>query len=155
MEGDGSSDTGSNEDTGHPNKKFRLALARRHHRASSSSEDDDGSAMKKDGASESTNDTSLSGDSSDDNNTPITMNSDENAAEPKSSGVDDDNRRKRKAMWIELFDKRPRNANNEEMSAWLMATIAVSDPEGHPLGDAVRKYIDGEKPRASQKNSQD
>ena len=48
----------------------------------------------------------------------------------------------RTAMWLKLLSKRPRDAESDEMSAWLMAAVAVSDPSGKNVNNpAVRKFI--------------
>ena len=49
----------------------------------------------------------------------------------------------RAEMWLKLLSNRPRDTESDEMSAWLMATVAVSDPEADITNNvAVQRFID-------------
>ena len=82
---------------------------------------------------------SSSGGDSLDNGSNSDPNSSENSASALSRNSSDHKANKRKSMWVDLLNKRPRNGTDgDEMSAWLMAVFAVSDPDRMPTDDVLR-----------------
>ena len=53
------------------------------------------------------------------------------------------NRELRMELWLKLLANRPRDTESDEMSAWLMAAVAVSDPDADIANNfAVHRFID-------------
>ena len=91
-------------------------------------------------SSSSGGDSSNSGNNSDPS--PSETSSSSAANNNSSASYSDSAKNKRKSMWIDLLNKRPRNENDgDEMSAWLMAVFAVSDPDRMPSDNVLRGII--------------